>query len=79
MVPVLDMANHAAGEETVALYETDMEGNAVLQLREGKTVKAGEEITITYVLLMFSCSREHYAMRRKLHRSSLSGIMIQNF
>ena len=53
MVPCVDMANHASGEETVALYETDEERNAVLQLRWGKTLRQGEEVTITYV--RFSC------------------------
>lgn len=49
MVPCVDMANHASGEETVALYETDEERNAVLQLRWGKKLRRGEEVTITYV------------------------------
>ncbi|KKY21436.1 putative set domain protein [Phaeomoniella chlamydospora] len=31
MVPCVDMANHASGDETSALYETDKDGNAVLQ------------------------------------------------
>ncbi|KAI5305430.1 hypothetical protein KEM56_004467 [Ascosphaera pollenicola] len=48
MVPCVDMANHASGDETVALYESDEDGNALLLLREGKSVKDGEEITITY-------------------------------
>ena len=48
MVPLLDMANHASGEDTVALYETDESGNAVLQLREDKSVKNGDEMNITY-------------------------------
>jgi hypothetical protein len=48
MVPCVDMANHASGEETVALYETDEERNAVLQLRWGKKLRQGEEVTITY-------------------------------
>ena len=48
MVPCVDMANHASGDETVALYETDENGDAVLILRPGKTVAVGEEITITY-------------------------------
>ena len=47
-VPCIDMANHAAGEETSAVYETDGNGNAILVLRAGKRVKAGDEITITY-------------------------------
>ncbi|OKL64489.1 hypothetical protein UA08_00871 [Talaromyces atroroseus] len=48
MVPCVDMANHASGEETVALYETDEDRNAVLQLRLGKKLRPGEEVTITY-------------------------------
>lgn len=48
MVPYIDMANHASGEDTVALYETDEDGNAVLLLRDGKSTNLGEEITITY-------------------------------
>lgn len=49
MVPCVDMANHASGDATVALYETDGDGNAVLQLRYGKKLQAGDEVTITYV------------------------------
>lgn len=48
MVPCVDLANHAAGEDTIALYEKDEEGNAVLLLRAGKTVPEGGEVTITY-------------------------------
>lgn len=48
MVPYIDMANHASGDETVALYDTDMNGNGILVLRDGKRLKAGEEVTITY-------------------------------
>ena len=48
MVPLIDMGNHASGEETVALYDTDNDGNAILLLRDGKSVKPGSEITITY-------------------------------
>ncbi|KAF2686678.1 SET domain-containing protein [Lentithecium fluviatile CBS 122367] len=48
MVPCIDMANHASGDATAALYETDEEGNAVLLLREGKEIQQGREITITY-------------------------------
>ncbi|KAJ9665329.1 hypothetical protein H2201_004621 [Coniosporium apollinis] len=48
MVPCVDMANHASGEGTVALYETDGQGNAVLLLRDDKRLEAGDEITITY-------------------------------
>ncbi|KAG5204509.1 SET domain-containing protein 8 [Trichophyton interdigitale] len=48
MVPCIDMANHGAGNKTVALYETDLDGNAVLQLRWGQRLKEGEEVTITY-------------------------------
>ncbi|KAL2004113.1 hypothetical protein VTN02DRAFT_6577 [Thermoascus thermophilus] len=48
MVPCVDMANHASGDATVALYETAEEGSAVLQLRYGKQLEAGDEVTITY-------------------------------
>ena len=48
MVPYIDMANHASGNETVALYETDKDGNAILVLRDGKKLKKGHEVTITY-------------------------------
>ncbi|QDS76005.1 hypothetical protein FKW77_004690 [Venturia effusa] len=48
MVPCIDMANHAAGSDTIALYEMDGEGNAVLVLREGVSVRKGDEVTITY-------------------------------
>ncbi|KAF2838434.1 SET domain-containing protein [Patellaria atrata CBS 101060] len=48
MVPCVDMANHAAGAATMALYESDNSGNGILLLREEKMVKEGNEITITY-------------------------------
>ncbi|PSK60471.1 hypothetical protein B9Z65_621 [Elsinoe australis] len=48
MAPCIDMANHASGEATNAIYEVDSEGNAVLVLREGMQVAQGEEVTITY-------------------------------
>ncbi|KAL8688660.1 MAG: hypothetical protein Q9224_004825, partial [Gallowayella concinna] len=48
MVPYIDMANHASGDETIALYDTDSDGNAVLVLRGGKTLKPNDEVTITY-------------------------------
>jgi hypothetical protein len=47
MVPCIDMANHASGDATAALYETDEDGNGLLLLREDKKVRTGEEITIT--------------------------------
>ena len=48
MVPCIDLANHASGDATTAIYEKDDEGNAVLLLRDGKKVDKDEEITITY-------------------------------
>lgn len=49
MVPGVDLANHSAGEETVAIYEKDsVTGDAVLLLRDGKNVPDGGEVTITY-------------------------------
>ena len=48
MVPCIDLANHEPGENTVAIYEKDRDGNAILQLRPGKTLAAGDEVTITY-------------------------------
>lgn len=50
MVPCVDMANHASGADPMALYETDMDGNVVLLLREGKSLIDGDEVTITYVV-----------------------------
>lgn len=47
MVPCIDMANHASGDATAALYETDDDGNAILILRHGKDISEGGEITIT--------------------------------
>lgn len=47
MVPCIDMANHASGDATAALYETDRDGNGLLLLREGKAIAPGGEITIT--------------------------------
>ena len=48
MVPYIDMANHASGEDTVALYDTDINGNGILVIRDGKCVSPGDEVTITY-------------------------------
>ncbi|KAL9108221.1 MAG: hypothetical protein Q9227_006959 [Pyrenula ochraceoflavens] len=48
MVPCVDMANHASGERTVALYEAEGDIGAALVLRNGKSLQEGEEITITY-------------------------------
>ena len=48
MVPCIDMANHASGDSTTSLYETNSDGNAILILREGKELTSTGEITITY-------------------------------
>lgn len=47
MVPCIDMANHASGNATAAVYETDDDGNPLLELRHGKEASPGGEITIT--------------------------------
>ena len=47
MVTCIDMANHASGSATAAVYETDEDGNALLELRHGKNIPPGGEITIT--------------------------------
>lgn len=48
MVPCIDMDNHASGDAAAALYEADDDGNALLLLREGKSINQGGEVTITY-------------------------------
>ncbi|KAK4997095.1 hypothetical protein LTR66_003446 [Elasticomyces elasticus] len=48
MVPCVDMANHASGDATAALYECDGDGDALLLLRDGKILEDGDEVTITY-------------------------------
>lgn len=48
MAPCIDMANHSSGDATMAIYEVDNDGNALLLLREGKDVRINDEITITY-------------------------------
>ena len=48
MVPCIDLANHASGEATIAVYEKDEYGDAVLLLRDSKGVQEGGEVTITY-------------------------------
>ncbi|KAJ5950438.1 uncharacterized protein N7479_008851 [Penicillium vulpinum] len=48
MVPCIDMANHVSGDGVKALYDADSDGNAVLQLRWGKGIQPGEEVTISY-------------------------------
>lgn len=51
MVPCVDVANHASGDETMAVYDTDANGNAILQLRADKTLHDCQEITITFASL----------------------------
>jgi hypothetical protein len=41
------MANHASGDATAAVYETDEDGDGLLLLREGKTIGKEGEISIT--------------------------------
>ena len=53
VVPCIDMANHASGNETAAIYETDALGNGILLLRPDKRLSTGEEVTIT--LVIFTC------------------------
>ncbi|KAK6413916.1 hypothetical protein LTR95_017804 [Oleoguttula sp. CCFEE 5521] len=48
MIPCIDLANHASGEATIANYDRDADGNAVLVLRGGKSLSEGDEVTITY-------------------------------
>nr|POF08178.1 set domain-containing protein 8 [Quercus suber] len=48
MIPCLDLANHDPHEGTIAIYEKDADGNAVLLLRDGKQLVEGDEVTITY-------------------------------
>jgi hypothetical protein len=48
MVPCVDMANHASGDATAALYESDADGNGLLLLRDGKDITKDGEVTITY-------------------------------
>jgi len=48
MAPCIDMANHESGDITKAIYEVDSDGNALFLLREGQTVEAGCQVSITY-------------------------------
>ena len=48
MVPCMDMANHASNDETMAVYETDSNGDAILVLRDGKHLFQNDEVTISY-------------------------------
>ncbi|KAI9724654.1 MAG: hypothetical protein M1828_003523 [Chrysothrix sp. TS-e1954] len=48
MVPIIDLANHASETDTVARYETNGDGNAILVLHAKTRVDTGSEITITY-------------------------------
>ncbi|GLI71976.1 hypothetical protein PoHVEF18_000143 [Penicillium ochrochloron] len=48
MVPCIDMANHVAGKDVKALYDVDLDGNAILQLRWGQSIQLGDEVTISY-------------------------------
>jgi hypothetical protein len=46
MVPGIDMANHTS-EGVNALYDADSDGNAILQLRWGKSLQPDDEVTIS--------------------------------
>lgn len=48
MVPVVDMANHASDNRSNARFEVDDDQNALLVVRDDKSIAAGEEITIMY-------------------------------
>ncbi|QIW95547.1 hypothetical protein AMS68_001065 [Peltaster fructicola] len=48
MVPCLDIANHESGDATIAVYDLDSNGNAILLLRDGKALARGTEVTISY-------------------------------
>jgi hypothetical protein len=48
MVAGIDMANHASGDRTIALYEVNEDGDAALLLQDNKKLGTGDEITITY-------------------------------
>ncbi|GAM85945.1 hypothetical protein ANO11243_039550 [Dothideomycetidae sp. 11243] len=48
MAPCIDMANHAGGDATCAIYELDNNSDAVLLLRDNKSLRKGDEITISY-------------------------------
>ncbi|KAJ5553586.1 hypothetical protein N7494_002964 [Penicillium frequentans] len=48
MVPCVDMVNHMTGAAVTALYDADVDGNAILKLRDSKTLQQGEEVTISY-------------------------------
>ncbi|SMY19854.1 unnamed protein product [Zymoseptoria tritici ST99CH_1A5] len=47
MIPGMDLASHAAGEDTNTFYDRQ-DGNYILWLMKGKEVKKGQEITISY-------------------------------
>lgn len=47
MCPCVDMANHASGQDTAALYEADDDGHGLLLLRDLRDVAENGEITIT--------------------------------
>ena len=48
MVPYLDFANHASGDDTIASYQADANGNALLFCRPDRLTTEGTEVTITY-------------------------------
>ena len=48
MVPVLDMANHAADDRYNARFEVGGDGQVLLLVREGKQIRENEEVCITY-------------------------------
>lgn len=47
MVPCIDMVNHASESSVNALYDADLAGNVTLKLRHNRSLKTGDEITIS--------------------------------
>ncbi|ETI20539.1 hypothetical protein G647_08576 [Cladophialophora carrionii CBS 160.54] len=74
MVPVVDMANHAADERYNARFEVDEETQSVLLVaRDNRTVKRGDEITIMYgcggaceMIFSYGFLEEHASSAREM-------------
>ncbi|EAW07477.1 SET domain-containing protein [Aspergillus clavatus NRRL 1] len=48
IVPCVDMANHASEDSVKARYDESSTEDALLQLRQGRRICSGEEVTISY-------------------------------
>ncbi|KAI1626340.1 hypothetical protein EDD37DRAFT_340359 [Exophiala viscosa] len=74
MVPVVDMANHASDDRYNARFEVDEDaGSVLLVVRDGKSIKQGDEVTIMYgcggaceMIFSYGFLEEHASSAREM-------------